>query len=242
VQSGVLKAYSGLRAQMDALDVLSNNLANVNTAGFKEERAFFTVLSETASAAEARGARAVSGAVATRSAINPTAGSLSLTGRDLDVALVGDGFLTVATAQGVRYTRNGALRLNADGTLATADGLPVMGEKGTIKLASGKIHVSEEGQVSLDGTPVDRLRLVSIDRASALVREGGSLFAAPAGQASEKPADAIVQQGYLEQSNVNPIASVVGLVAIMRQFEAIQKSIHVVMNDLDAKSIEKLGR
>jgi flagellar basal-body rod protein FlgF len=244
VDSGIYTAYSGLRAQMNALDILSNNLSNVNTTGFKEEKPFYTLLNETmqTSPGGELGVVINNQAVLSRGALNVSNGSLSLTGRDMDLALTGNGFLAVQAPQGVRYTRNGSLVLNSKSVLCTADGFPVLGEKGIITLGPGKITVDGQGDVSLNGTRVDRLKTASFENPGALLREGNSLLAPSSGQTAKPAAELDIKQGYLEQSNVNPISSIVGLVGIMRQFESIQKSFNLLMNDINAKSIEKLGR
>jgi flagellar basal body rod protein FlgG len=118
----------------------------------------------------------------------------------------------------------------------------VLGEKGPVTLGPGKITVNAQGEVYLNDARVDRLKTASFENPGALLREGGSLVAPSAGQTAQPAPGLEIRQGYLEQSNVNPIASVVGLVGIMRQFEAIQRSFNLLMNDINAKSIEKLGR
>lgn len=245
MDSGIYTAYSGLRAQSDALDILANNLANINTAGFKEEKAFYTYLA--ASAENPQGLdpfnAVINRSVQVQSALNFETGSLNETGRELDIAIAGDGFLAVQTPRGVRYTRNGNLNLNAQSVLTTSEGHPVLGISGkTITLGPGTIRIGESGDVFLDGVQVDRLKVVSFADLSKLEKEGGSLFRSPAGQDFEKISDAKIKSGFLEGSNVNPISSIVRMVEIHRHFEAIQKSIHLVMNDVNSKAIDKLGR
>lgn len=234
-----------MRAQSDALDVLANNLANVNTAGFKEARAFHTLLKQSLESDPSVAVLddAVNGVVTTQSALNPSDGSLTSTNRDLDIAITGDGFLAVQAPQGTRYTRNGNLHLNANSVLTTSEGFPVIGASGNpITLGPGRIAIGEKGSVSLEGAQVDSLKLVRFDDLSRLEREGNSLVRSLDGQNAERPSDAMVRSGYLEQSNVNAVASVVRMLEIMRHFEAMQKSVNMLMNDINAKAIERLGR
>ncbi|HYK88156.1 MAG TPA: flagellar basal-body rod protein FlgF [Acidobacteriota bacterium] len=245
MNSGIYTAVSGLRAQVDALDILSNNLSNLNTAGYKEDKTFFRMLSQEMDSGELDDLnKAIDRQkVAAESTLNPSAGSLTLTHRDLDIALMGNGFLVVQTPQGIRYTRNGNLLLNSKSVLSTSDGFPVLGERGRpIQLGPGHITINESGEVLLDEARTDRLKIVSFEKPSSLLKEGGSLLYASDGRASEKPSEATVNQGYLEQSNVNPVSAVVSMVGILRQFEAIQKSVNLVMNDINSKSIENLAR
>ena len=245
MNSGIYTAYSGLRAQSDALDVLANNLANANTTGFKEQKAFYTYLKQSAEGSQSANDinNAINQTVQTRSALNMEIGSLNQSNRTLDVAIAGDGFLAVQTPHGVRYTRNGNLDLNAQSVLTTSEGYPVLGTSGRpIALGPGKVSIGESGDVLLDDVQIDRLKVTSFSDLSALEKEGSSLFKNPAGQNTEKPSDAKIKSGYLEQSNVNPVSSIVHLVEIHRHFEAIQKSISLVMNEINSKAIDKLGR
>lgn len=245
MDSGIYTACSGLRAQSDALEILANNLANVNTTGFKEEKAFYTYLNQSADASQGSADfnTVINQSVQTRSALNAEEGSLSATNRELDIAIAGDGFLVIQTPNGARYTRNGSLNLNAKSVLTTSEGFPVLGESGRpITLGPGKIRIGESGDVFLDDVQVDRLKVTAFNDLSVLEKEGNSLFKSRAGQDSGKSSNATIKSGYLEQSNVNPVSSIVHMVEIMRNFEAIQKSINLEMNDMDPKAIDKLGR
>jgi flagellar basal-body rod protein FlgF len=236
VNSGIYRAYEGLKVQSDALDIISNNLANVNTTGYKEDRAFFTLLDESMKGSEG-------GSIQSGRALNTSVSSFTFTNRDLDVALEGEGFFAVSTPQGVRYSRNGSLHRNSQSVLTTADNYPVLGTSGNpITLGPGKIQINSDGEVSLENARVDRLKIVTFDKMSTLEKQGSSLYRANGDQASERPSTTSVRSGYLETSNVNAVASVVRMVEIMRQFESIQKSMTLMVNDIDQKAIEKLGK
>ena len=169
-------------------------------------------------------------------------GSLQSTGRDYDLALVGEGFLTVQTPQGMRYTRNGSLRLNEKSELVTSGGYPVLDDTGVrITIGPGKLNVTEKGLVYSDDKKLGQLKLVTFDEPGRVIREGNSLIAPPEGKATPKPANVQVKQGFLEQSNVNAVASVVEMVGIMRRFEALSKSVNLLFIDLDSKSIDRLS-
>lgn len=245
MDSGLYTAYSGLRAQSDALEILANNLANINTTGFKEQNAFYTYLKQSVENSEGSTDLndVINQSIQTLSALNFETGSLSETNRDLDVAITGEGFLAVQTPRGIRYTRNGNLQLNAQSVLTTSEGYPILGTSGrTITLGPGKIRIGESGDIFLDGIQVDRLKIASFNDLSKIEKEGSSLFKSTAGRTSEKDSDAKIKAGFLEQSNVNPVSSIVRMVEIHRHFEAIQKSVHLVMNEVNAKAIDKLGR
>jgi flagellar basal-body rod protein FlgF len=240
VNIAVQLAASGLKAQVEALDLLANNLANLNTNGFKEEKAFFTYLDESmGSPQDADPGRLRT--VSAQGALNVRDGLLQPTQREFDIALVGNGFLAVETPQGERYTRNGSFRLNAKSELVTSGGYPVLGPKGRIAVTPGRLVITEQGGVYSDNTLLGQLKLVTFDEPAAMVQEGNSLLAPPSSQAKPKPADVQIKQGYLEQSNVNAVASMVEMVGLMRRFEAIQKSVGLVLNEVDSKSIDRLG-
>jgi flagellar basal-body rod protein FlgF len=244
LNSGIYTAFSGLKAQLDALEILANNIANLNTTGFKGEKAFFTYLNQSLQTSQdsVDMSATINRSVLARGALDTSAGSLLSTNRDLDVAIEGNGFLVVETPRGIRYTRNGNLQLNAQSILTTFDGYPVLGTNGRpIALGSGKIRINTDGEVALEDVPVDRLKVVAFEDVSMLAKEGGSLFVFRGEAGSEKAANAAVKSGYLEQSNVNPVSSIVQMVNILRHFEAIQKSVSLEMNDINAKAIEKLG-
>jgi flagellar basal-body rod protein FlgF len=233
-----------MRAEMTALDMASHNLANVNTVGFKEGRAFFTLLNQTLNDPDSSQMGAVINNQVTlaEGALNESDGSVVATNRDLDIALSGNGYLTVQTPRGLRYTRDGGLTIGKQDLLSTREGYTVVGENGPIQLGQGKVRIDGQGTVYFDGNLVDRLKLVAFNDPRALQREGGSLMVPVSDKAKPVPAQPEIRQGYLEQSNVNAVASVVGMVGILRHFEAIQKSVNLLMNDVNAKAIDRLGR
>jgi flagellar basal-body rod protein FlgF len=245
VNNGIYTAYSGMQAQLDALEILSNNLANLNTTGFKEENAFFTCLKQSMDGSQGSGNlnETINQSVQTRGALNISGGSLTPTNRDLDIAIAGNGFLAIETPRGIRYTRNGSLHQNAQSVLATSEGFPVMGDNNqAISLGPGKIQIGADGTVSMDGAQVGRIKVVEFDDLSTLQKEGNSLFVSHATATAERGSDATIRSGYLEQSNVNAVSSMVKMVDILRHFESIKKSVDLIMNDINTKSIDKLGR
>jgi flagellar basal body rod protein FlgG len=234
-----------MQAQADALDILANNLANVNTTGFKAEKAFFTLLQQ--SSAESGGGdpieNAVNKPVTVHGTFNGQEGSMISTHRNLDIAIEGNGFLLVETPAGIRYTRNGSLNVNSQGILTTSDADPVLGDDNKpIFLGPGDIVIGVDGGIQLDGTAAGRLKLVRFEDLSSLEKEGASLFLSRSGRDAELQSDAKIKAGYLEQSNVNPVQEVVRMISILRNFEAVQKSMNLITNDLNKQAIEKLSR
>jgi flagellar basal-body rod protein FlgF len=234
-----------MKAHSDALEITANNLANLNTTGFKGDRAFHTLLRETVNDSgypEGIGLT-VNRSVRTDRNIDYSDGDILSTGRNLDVAIRGDGFLTIQTPRGERYTRNGNMHLDSNSTLRTADGNPVLGVSGRpITLGTGEIHISDNGGVYLNGEEVDRLKVVVFQDRSQVEKEGEALFYSKSEETPALRTDMVVRSGYLEQANVNAIKSMVEMINIMRHFEAIQRSVNHEMNDMNGKVIDRLGR
>ncbi len=230
-------ALSGMRTRLDELDRLANDIANVGTAGYKSERTgqrnaprpVFDDALETAIDASTGGRR-----------LDARAGAIASTGRAMDIAIEGAGFLVVDTPAGVRYTRNGHLNRAVDGSLMTADGAVVRGVDGPLTVGTGAIKVDDGGTVYSDGAAVGRLAIVQFADAGALVRESGALLR---GEETPTPvALPTVRSGSLEQANVSVVDRVAELTSVNRSFQALQKAVSVLMNDVDGRAIESFGR
>jgi len=246
LNSGIYTAYSGLKAHSDALEITANNLANLNTTGFKSDKSFNILLrDEIKDSGFPEGiGETVNRSIRTDRRIDYSDGAILSTGRNLDVAIRGDGFLTVQTPRGERYTRNGNMHLDSNSMLRTADGNPIIGVSGRpITLAGdGEIHIADNGAIYRDGVEVDRLRVVKFQDNSQIEKEGESLFFSRDGGTPTLRTDTVVRSGYLEQANVNAVKSMVEMISLLRQFESIQRSVTHEMNDMNAKVIDRLGR
>ncbi|MFN7927445.1 MAG: flagellar basal-body rod protein FlgF [Blastocatellia bacterium] len=172
-------------------------------------------------------------------------GSLRETGRPLDVALDGQGFLVVQTPRGERYTRAGAFTLNADGQLVTQQGDLVVGESGPIAIPRGKntIGIGTDGSVSADGQTIGKLRVVRFnDTRAALTKEGDSLFALTDKEQPQNAFGTRVVQGALEMSNVNVVSEMAQMMHNSREFDSLQRSVTLMMSDVGRKVANELGR
>jgi flagellar basal-body rod protein FlgF len=238
MSGGAYSALSGMRTRLEELDRLAFDLANVSTAGYKTER-----LAKMASERD-QFATALDSAVDVVSSgtkIDFSSGVLASTGRDLDVAIDGGGFFEIETARGLRYTRNGGFQRRADGLVTTAEGEPVMGESGPITVGAGAVSVSADGTIKSGNAIVGRLRVVEFGSERDLIRESGSRFRALTG-AEPTEIEPKVIGGALEQSNVSIVDRMAALTELTRGFEALQRGVSVLMNDLDSRVISELGR
>lgn len=231
----IFVALSGMSLQEKRIEILSDNIANVKTAGYKRQKPLFEDAMP-----DARGLRtfaAVSGVVT-----DMTQGSSEKTGRRLDVEISGDGFFVVDTPNGPRYTRDGSFVLGADGTLRTRDGYAVAGDKGVIKLTSPDVDIDQDGNVRNGNFAVGRLKLVTFNDPGRLVREGSYFVAADPGAApGQAGPNTRVNQGYVEISNVNPVRAMTTMIEAMRSYETHSKMIQTI-DDITRKSIDEIGR
>ncbi|MGN6105094.1 MAG: flagellar basal-body rod protein FlgF [Kofleriaceae bacterium] len=234
MSSGIYIATAGAVAQSTALDATANNIANASTAGFQGDRVTFREAMTAARSADL----SVVGAGTTR--VDGQAGALTPTESPLDLALEGDGFFGVQTANGPRYTRAGNFRLDDARQLVTADGHPVRGEGGApIAIPEGAqaIHIGADGQVLADDAVVGKLELTRFATRQ-LRREGGSLFSATGRPEPGDPPR--VRAGMLEASNVNIVRGVVDLVKVSRTYESLMRVIQGY-HDVESRAARDLG-
>jgi flagellar basal body rod protein FlgG len=236
-----ISAASGMRARMESLEMLANNLANVETGGYKADREFYSLYTSLDASADPVTGEAATLPVIENHWTDLAQGEFRNTSNPLDFAIDGDGLFEVQTSRGVRYTRNGNFRILPGGALAASDGSPVRAQGGgqIILRPDIPVEVLPDGTVRQGVLTVGRMEIVSFDR-KALNKEGSNYFAPFAG-AQPKPASAKVLQGRLEQSNVGTAESAVRLVAIMRQFEMLQKAMSIG-NELNSEAIKEVAR
>jgi flagellar basal-body rod protein FlgF len=246
---GVKKMARDMSVKVLRQELIANNLANVNTPGFKAQRAFATVLKQSLGAEAAQmGERAQAppkpqgegGEMTTGIYTSFEQGRIEYTHRDLDLAIDGEGFFVVDTPFGERFTRAGSFTLTEAGLLATYGGNLVMGQGGPIAIQGEKVEVTPDARVVVDGEEVDTLKVVAFSNPEDLDRQGNTF--APGAEAYHEVdfTETQVVQGALERSNVNPIDEMVEMIATHRGFEADQQSIRLQM-DATKKLMERVG-
>lgn len=233
------------------IDALANNLANVNSSGFKQILTRVAHRDGTSQQIQASsGSRTTAGGdwgPVSRAdlyhAVDNRPGPINATGRDTDVAIMGRGFFELDTPEGKLYTRNGSFTLNAQRQLTTPDGLLVQGEGGPITLAGREFSIANDGTISVDGKVAGRLKLMTFEDPSRLEHVGNSALRNPEDMpATPLPANEIVvAQAHLEGSNVNPIDTLVAMITAQRAFE-VQSSVLKTEDEMLSKAVSSLPR
>ncbi len=239
-----ISAASGLRARMETLDMLANNLANASTGGFKLDREFYSLyVSPDAEAGQGAGTPATVPLIE-KHWTDFSQGVLTPTGNSLDLALSGKGFFAASAPSGVVYTRNGSFRLSPQGVLVTSEGYPVQAQnlKFIQSQSASALQVMPDGEVRQDGQTLGKLQLVDFSSDAALVKEGNNYFRPADPKIQLAPAAAVqVEQGKIESSNVSPAESAVRLVSVMRQFEMLNRAV-ALGADMNKRAIEEVAR
>jgi len=222
VSDGLFVAAAGAVARQHELDVLSNNMANASTDGFRELRVSFeTVLADPYNV-ETNSQVYVA---PVHTATSQNMGPIHQTGNTLDVAIDGRGFFAVESKnQELMYTRAGRFKLSEAGILVTSSGHAVQGTNGPIKGLSGRVNIEKNGVVYNNGKEVGRLQLYDFDQPELMEREGALLFKPPANQ-DPRIVESDLIPGSLEGSNVNAIMAMTELVRVHRSFESSKKAI-----------------
>lgn len=254
-------SLQSLQNDSAALDRIGTNIANITTPGYRREMQLQAPLLAVDGlpgassvfaaqvAAQARHAQAQLAATgdatpASASAIalrfDPSHGTIKTTDAPLDVALLGGGFFEVETDAGPAYTRDGQFRVDARGTLVTAQGHAVAGRGGQITLTTSPVTIDRLGQVTQDGRNVGQLKVMDLDTAGAIQHPQGGLYTSTTPPQALPDAAIQVRQGALENSNVDHMAEMVQLVQVMRHFETMTRVVQGY-DDMMGTAISKLG-
>lgn len=214
---------SGINALTEEFQIITHNLANVSTTGYKRKSNAFSRLLESG---QQLNDADYGGALDLNSILDFSQGGVTETGRSLDLALYGNAFFVIETPDGPRYTRNGMFQLNQNGQIVDAEGRALAGEGGPITIPANvslsQINVSNDGNVTAGDTIVGKLRLVDFgDDQGKLVSAGMNYFHMPDENVQPTAAEnAVVKQGFLESSNVKMVEELMDMIMVTRLYEA----------------------
>lgn len=255
---GLYTAYTGMLNEQYRMDIMSNNLANADTVGFKKEgstsQAYSEVMAvkikdttENPNTPKRLGNMSL-GVKIGETYTDFSQGSLRDTGNTYDLALSGDGFFNIeftnkAGETSTKYTRAGNFTLTKDGYLTTKDGDYVLGENGRIQLSTtaGNTVIAEDGSIYQDDELVAKLKITEFEDTNYLTHYGESMWDAKEGAVANDATDFRIHQGYVEMSNISVVTEMVNMISIQRQYEANQKLITTYDESLD-KSVNQVGR
>lgn len=248
---GLYTAATGMTVQRSKMDVLTNNLVNAETTGFKADNLMTSTFDEVMLSRindpniSILGPKAVGGysfgTHVDELITDFMSGALEATNKNTDLALSGDGFFEIETAGGqIRYTKSGNFTVNNEGYLVTQDGGFVLGQNGRMFVGSTEFSVTAEGSVSGDAASPDMLNLVTFTDFGVLRKEGNNLYSIYGDAAPVQSVNTTVKQGMLESSNVNISDEMVDMISVYRKYEASQKIVN--MTDKTLELTVNLGR
>jgi flagellar basal-body rod protein FlgG len=234
--NGLFSTFSGKFVNGRRLEIISNNIANVSTPGFKVLRPVFNSLTGEDSRTKEQLENTY---VSIYDAyLNFAPAPLLETGSNLDFAIEGEGFFVVSTKDGPMYTRNGKFTINQDKMLVTADGNPVLGKGGEINVDGKEINVENDGSVFVDKTFVDVIKIVDFEDKKQIRNYGRNLFINTVeGNAEITPENYTIRQGYYEASNVDIMREMIEMINTVRAHEAYKK-VDESLNDILGKLME----
>lgn len=254
---GLYTAHTGMINEQKRLDIISNNIANSATVGYKKEsvtnQSFDKLLTlKIKDSSEAYVNRAIGkmslGVKIGEAYTDYKQGSLRQTGNTYDLAIEGNGFFTISVTdvngnESQKYTRDGSFKMTQDGYIVDSSGNRLLGESGVIQIPTdtAKVSIDSDGSVYADDVLVNKLQITDFEDYDYIEKYGDNMYQTVDG-AVEKDSSYLIQQGFTEQSNVNAVSEMVDLIAITRAYEANQKAIQTVdgMIDLAVNSVGKV--
>ena len=225
--SGLLDAVHGAQMQMHNMEIISNNLANASTTGYKSDRILFNE------------------EMTRKLQTHYAQGNIKVTDNPLDVAISGDGFFQVRTGNGIRLTRDGAFIMLGDGSLVSGSGNPVLDEGGNpiaLNPLAGQPYIDAGGQIMQGSEIVGRIGVMDVDLAT-IQKIGDNLFGPLEGETlnATPSQDFQLEQGALEMPNTTVVREMVAMISSFRAFESYQKAMHA-FSEMDSKAANQVGK
>jgi flagellar basal-body rod protein FlgF len=241
IENAQLIGLSRQIALQRQMDVVANNMANINTTGFKSEAMLFEqFVMPVARDQDFIGSDQPLSYVQDWATLHDlSGGAVVQTGNELDVALNGDGFFAVQTAGGDRWTKAGSFQIDNNGTLVDLSGNPVLGDGGPIQFGpeESAITIAEDGSISSSAGPKGKLRIVEFDNPQAITHQGANLFS---GGAPHAATGTHVMQGFVEKSNVSGVSEMAEMIRVQRAYETAA-SMASRQDDMRRSAIQRLG-
>src|SRR5438045_2396312 len=244
MDSGYYAAMTGLLARTQALDTAAANLANAQTPGYRAEREYFRSVLLGPDALNSQVGRTVNNyGLLGGDRLNLAQGALQPTGNPLDLAIEGQGFFAVQTAQGERYTRDGSFHRSQAGLLVSQNGEPVLStSRQPIPVPPGEVSVGANGVLSVAGGAVATVGVFTFPPSAQLAPEGANRYVALSGITATPAKDATVHEGALESANQDAVQGTLDLIVMQRQAEMMQKALTVFHTEFNKFAVEDLPR
>jgi len=244
MDSGYYAAMAGLVARTQALDTAAANLANAQTPGYRAEREYFRSVLLGPDALDSQLGRTVNNfGLLGGDRLSLSQGTLEQTGNPLDLAIEGQGFFEIQTANGLRYTRDGGFHRARNGQLVTASGEPVLSTTGQpIAVPPGEVSVGADGVLSVAGGAVASIGVFTFPAGTELTPEGANRYVAPDKAAPTLSTGAAIHQGAIENANEDVIQGTLDLIVMQRQAEMMQRALTVFHTEFNKFATEDLPR
>ncbi len=243
-------AGTGMLVQREKMDVLTNNITNIDTTGYKKDKlissAFKDMLIKRTDDPYILSRTNLIGPQNTGVHIEEIVtsfkqGNMEQTDRMEDLALENEGFFVIETAEGNRYTRSGNFSVDVEGYLVNSDGLYVMGENGRINVGENDFTADAEGNIYINETLTDKIKIVTFDDLAGLRKEADNLYSNYSAGQERAAAEVKVKQGYLESSNVDMAQEMVDMMAYSRAYEINQRVLKMLDSSLE-KTVNQVGK
>jgi flagellar basal-body rod protein FlgF len=244
MDSGYYAAMTGLVARFQALDTAAANLANASTPGYRAEREFFRSTLLGPDALDSQLGETVNNyGLLGGDRLSLTQGALAQTGNPLDLAIEGQGFFEIQTANGLRFTRDGGFHRARSGQLVTAAGEPVLSSTGQpIPVPPGEVAVGADGVLSVAGGAVAMVGIFTFPAGTELTPEGANRYIAPKGVTPLAAKDAAIHQGAIEAANQDVIQGSLDLIVMQRQAEMMQRALTIFHTEFNRFATEDLPK
>jgi flagellar basal-body rod protein FlgF/flagellar basal-body rod protein FlgG len=244
MDSGYYAALTGLVARTQALDTAADNLANAQTPGFRAEREYFRSALLGPNASDSQLGRTVNNyGLLGGDRLDMGQGALTATGNPLDLAIEGEGFFQVRTANGLRYTRDGGFHRSPTGQLVTQKSEPVLSATSQpIQLPPGDVTIGADGAVSVAGGVVAQVGVFTFPAGAQLTPEGANRYVAPAGVTAEASKNGAIHQGAIESANQDVIQGSLDMIVMQRQAEMMQKALTIFHTEFNKTASEDLPK